>query len=160
MPASLPRWSLRGTRLTTAHQWLKGAFVAAALLGGAGLASLHFVERPVLVEHAPAPGKAASRLTPEQEEEREQCVKDAFLHHDVRWAAACMVVEDQYEADRSACLRDPAIMANPQLGKAHCDRTFAPPLDGSVDCDLPEARAASLNAMLREAEQECRAAKG
>lgn len=146
MPASLP-----GVRSTTARKWLKGALVAAALLGGAGLVAHFAVDRPVPAQHAPQPGSAATPLAPEQE----QCVKDAFLFHDVRWAAACMVAAEQDEAKRAACLEDPAIMGNPQLGRDYCDRTFAP-RDDSVDCDLPEARAATLNALLRDAEQECR----
>ena len=151
MPASLPRLSLPGLRSVTARQWLMGAVVAAALLFGAGLVSHYFVDwRPLAAEPAPQP------VSPAQRAALAQCTEAALLFHDVRWAAACMVLAEQDDAKREACLDDPAISANPQLGKDYCNRTFAQ-RDGSADCDLPEARAASLDALLKDAEQKCQA---
>lgn len=158
MPVSLPRWAPSGACFTTARKWLKGGLASAALLGGAVLVS-HFVadvsvvDRPVTAEPAPKPVSAAARLA------LEQCVKDAFLLYDVHWSAACMVVAEQDEAKHAACLNDPAVMANPHLGKDYCDRIF-PPRDDSIDCDLPGARAASVNAFLRDAQQKCQADAG
>lgn len=147
MPASLHRLARSST---TARKWLIGGILAAALLGGAGLVSRFPVDRPVTAEPAPEPVSAAQRLA------QQQCAEAAFLSHDVRWAAACMVLAEQDEWKHAACLDDPAIAANPQLGKDYCDRTFAL-RDGSTDCDLPDARAASLNASLSDAEEKCRA---
>ena len=135
---------------TRARKWLKGGLAAAALLGAAGLASYFLVDWPVTDGPAPEPTSAAQQLA------QQQCVEAAFLFYDVRWAAACMVLAEQDERKHAACLGDPAIAAKPQLGKDYCDRAF-PLRDGSADCDLPDARAASLNALLRDAEEKCRA---
>ena len=135
---------------TRARKWLKGGLAAAALLGAAGLVSYFLVDWPGTPAPAPEPISAAQRLA------QEQCIEAAFLLHDARWAAACMALAEQDEWTHAACLDDPAITANPQLGKDYCDRTF-PVRDGSADCDLPDARAASLNALLRDAEEKCRA---
>ncbi len=147
MPASLHRLALSST---AARNWLIGAILAAALLAGAGLVSHLLVDRTVTAEPAPEPVGAAQRLA------QQQCAEAAFLFHDVRWAAACMVLAEQDEWKHAACLNDPAIAANPQLGKDYCDKTFAL-RDGSPECDLPDARAASLHALLRDAEEKCRA---
>jgi hypothetical protein len=148
MPAKLPWLSLPGVRSGTARQWLKGGFVAAALLGGAALALLFGAYRFFAGLPATAP------ITAVQRQVEEQCAEAALLFHDVRWAAACMVLAEQDDSRREACLDDPAIAANPQLGKDYCNRTF-PLRDGSADCDLPDARAASLNSLLADAERKC-----
>lgn len=155
MPVSLPRWAPSEAWFTTARKWLKGGLVSAALLGGAALVS-HFVvdvsvvDRPVTAVPAPKPVSASARLA------LEQCVKDAFLLYDLHWSAACMVVAEQDEAKHAACLNDPAVMSDPHLGRKYCDRIF-PPRDDSIDCDLPDARAANVNALLRDAQRKCQA---
>ena len=57
--------------------------------------------------------------------EQQQCMEAAMLFHDVRWAAACSELADQGQTD------------------------------GNAECDLPNARAGRLHALLRQAEQEC-----
>jgi hypothetical protein len=57
--------------------------------------------------------------------DQQQCMEAAMLFHDVRWAAACSEVAEQGLSD------------------------------GNAECDLPNARAGRLYALLRQAEQEC-----
>ena len=57
----------------------------------------------------------------------QECMEAAGLFHDVRWAAACSELADQGQTD------------------------------GTTECDLPNARAGRLYAMLGQAEQECMA---
>ena len=54
-----------------------------------------------------------------------QCMEAAMLFHDVRWASACSDLAEQGQSD------------------------------GNAECDLPNARAGRLYALLRQAEQEC-----
>ena len=56
---------------------------------------------------------------------QQQCLEGAALFHDVRWAAACSELAEQGQTN------------------------------GYADCDLPNARAGRLYALLRQAEQEC-----
>jgi hypothetical protein len=58
---------------------------------------------------------------------QQQCMEAAMLFHDVRWASACSDLAEQGQSD------------------------------GNAECDLPNARAGRLYALLRQAEQECRA---
>ena len=53
------------------------------------------------------------------------CMEAAQLVHDVRWAAACMQLAQQGQGD------------------------------GIADCELPDAKAGELYALLQEAEQRC-----
>jgi hypothetical protein len=145
------KWAL----FSTARKWLKVGLAPVALLGGAGLV-LHLVtqgfvaDRPVTVEPAPAAGGESAGLA------QEQCLKHAFLLYDLHWSVACMVVAEQDDTKHAACVHDPVITNSPELGKDYCDRTF-PVRDDSVDCDLPEAQAASLNAWVSDAQQKCQA---
>jgi hypothetical protein len=141
-------------RSATSRKWLKAGLVSAALLGGAGVATIHWMHRgsaagrPAAAERAPEPVSAWSRLA------MAECVKHAFLLYDVHWSAACMVAAQEEQAKHAACLADQAIMADPQRGEPYCDASF-PPRDDSIDCDLPNERAAGLDALLRDAEQRC-----
>jgi hypothetical protein len=56
---------------------------------------------------------------------QQQCMEAAMLFHDVRWAASCSDLAEQGQSD------------------------------GNAECDLPNARAGRLYALLRQAEQEC-----
>jgi hypothetical protein len=62
---------------------------------------------------------------PESASSHVQCMEAAMLFHDVRWAAACSDLAEQGQSD------------------------------GNTECDLPNARAGRLYALLRQAEQEC-----
>jgi hypothetical protein len=129
-------------------QWLSTAISTVALLAGAG-AALYFTST------RPLPGPAApDAATGSVRAAIEQCAEAAQIVHDVRWAAACMVLAEQDRARHAACLENPDIIGNPKLSKAYCDRTFAQS-DGSADCTLPDERAASLLALLTAAEQRC-----
>lgn len=155
MPASLPHWALPGARSTTARKRLIGGLLTVALLGSAGLAGRFMPDRlleprPSPVQLKPVAISASARL------ELEQCVRHAFLLYDVHWAAACTVAAQEDQAKHAACLNDTAVMTDPQRGKDYCDRTFAQ--RDFIECDLPDARAASVNALLREEEQKCHAA--
>jgi hypothetical protein len=126
-------------------KWLKFTSVAGILIAGAGVLSQLPVE------------EAGSRVGAP---ELEQCGEAAVLLHDVSWASACMLVAQEADARHAECLRDPLIMNNSQLGKAHCDKHHGPQ-DDSPECTLPLARAAVLNASLKDAEDKCLAeAKG
>src|SRR4051794_11783587 len=96
LPASLPRLLLPGLPPATASKWLKRGLVAAGVLAGTGLMSYFVVDR-VLTAKA-----AVGRLSGSQQVALEQCAEAAFLFHDVRWAAACMVVAEQAEAKHGA----------------------------------------------------------
>ena len=86
--------------------------------------------------------------------ELEQCVAAAGLIHDISWASACMLVAEEAEVRHADCLKDSLVMGSPQLGKEHCDKTYGPS-DDSPECTLPPARAATLNAQLKGAEDSC-----
>ena len=132
------------------NQRLNTAISTVALLVGAGAVLYFNLPRSV---PGPAASQAASGST---RAAIEQCAEAAQLVHDVRWAAACMVLAEQDRARHAACLDNPDIIGNPQLSKAYCDRTFGQN-DGSADCTLPDERAASLLALLTAAEQRCAA---
>jgi hypothetical protein len=126
------------------HPSLKTPLIAGMLLAGAA----------VLYRAAfPVPGEPAVTAGP-QRVALEHCEKHVLMVHDVRWAAACMVLAEQAEARHAQCLADPAIVGNPQLGKDYCNRAFAE-ADGSAECTLPPERAAPLNAILRDDEEKC-----
>ena len=126
---------------------MKRPLIAGMLL--AGVAVLHRAAAPVPVERAVTPiPSGPQRLA------LEGCEKHVLMVHDVRWAAACMVLAEQEEARHARCLADPAIVGNPQLGKDYCNRAFAE-VDGSAECTLPPERAAPLNAILQDEEEKC-----
>jgi hypothetical protein len=102
-------------------------------------------EKPI-----PQPASAAQRV------ELQQCTEAAYMVHDVRWAAACMAVAEETDVLHAACVNDPAVSGDPQLGERYCDRKYGVS-DGSAECTLPDARAAVLDALLADAERKCRA---
>lgn len=138
IPASVLAWR-------PAHPRMLAAAGAALLLAVAAY-SLH---RAPAAPDVPAPRSAAQKNS-----ELEHCTQGALLFHDVRWAAACMVLAEQHKRKHAACVGNPSITGNQQLGQAYCDATFNE-LDGSPDCDLPNAHAANLYALLQEAERKC-----
>jgi hypothetical protein len=129
------------------HQSLKMPLIAVVLL--AGVAVLFRAAVPVPGERAvTVMSSGPQRLA------LERCEKHVLMVHDVRWAAACMVLAEQEEAQHAQCLADPAIVGSPQLGKDYCNRAFAE-ADGSAECTLPPERAAPLNAILQDEEDKC-----
>jgi len=139
-------------------KWLKASIMVAVLLAGAGV-FYHFVfflpevmqanrdkDEADKSEGSPASARRAAY---------EECRQGAHLAYDVHWASACMFDASEAEAKHAACLRDPARASQPDQGKAHCDRVFERH-DGAADCTLPAARAAAINAFLKEAEDKCR----
>lgn len=130
-------------------KWLNRTNIAAALLAVAAVVYQLVVVLPASERPKWDKERAAAR-----QPELEQCGEAALLIHDVHWASACMLLAKEVEARHAACLRDPLVMDNPQLGKAHCDRTFGDQ-DDSPECMLPPARAATLNASLKDAEDRC-----
>ncbi|HSV47178.1 MAG TPA: hypothetical protein VLJ58_15420 [Ramlibacter sp.] len=128
--------------------WLKTG-IATAALAAAGWAGLSLV---------PAALRAPAQVLTSADSRRAlaHCTEGAMLFHDVRWAAACMVVAEQDVARHAACLEDPAIMADPKRGQDHCDRTFGMS-DDSPECTLPPGQAAHVNALLRDEEKRCAA---
>jgi hypothetical protein len=112
-------------------KWLKVYIVAAVLLAGAG-AFHRFVFVLPGIEQARQDGGNAARQVGEpqlaqQGSALEHCRQAARLLYDVHWAVACMT-----EAGQSPGLAD-----------------------GHADCDLPDAKAAVVNAWLNEAEKRC-----
>jgi hypothetical protein len=131
-------------------QRLNAAISTVALLAGAGAVLYFNLPRPMPGLVAPETAGGSTRAA------IEQCAEAAQLVHDVRWAAACMVLAEQDRARHAACMENPDIIGNPGLSKAYCDRTFGQN-DGLADCTLPDERAASLLALLTAAEQRCAA---
>lgn len=85
---------------------------------------------------SPKPPVSASRapaqsLSPGSRQALAECGESAMLLHDVRWAAACMLLAEQDDTR-----------------------------DGSTDCELPPAHAARLNELFNRAEQRCLAEAG
>ena len=148
MPTTLPSLVRSGWRSAPATKWLATGAAAAALIGTAAV-----YRYEVASDDSPAretPSTRAARLG------QENCMEGALLFHDVRWAAACMMLAEQDEARHGACLEDPVITGNPELGTAYCDRTFGH-VDGSPECELPDARAKRLYGLLGDDEQKCKA---
>jgi hypothetical protein len=129
-----------------AHPRAAAVGIVAMVLAAAAF-SLHRAQ-PAAPEVLDVPAAAQKRS------ELEHCTQGALLFHDVRWAAACMVLAEQHKRKHAACVGNPSITGNQQLGQAYCDATFEE-LDGSPDCDLPNAHAANLYALLQEAERKC-----
>jgi hypothetical protein len=125
------------------------AVVAVALL----LAAVAFFLYP---PQAAPPEVPDPRSQAQKRSELEHCAQGALLFHDVRWAAACMVLADEDMRKHASCLSNASIVGHPQLGPGYCDATFGQ-TDGSPDCDLPNAQAANLYALLQEAERKCMA---
>jgi hypothetical protein len=135
-------------------KWLNSTNTMAVLLAGAGV-----FYQLATIPRAPERSKADREQAAARQPELEQCAEAAVLLHDISWASACMRVAQEAEARHAACLKDPLVMSNPQLGEAHCDKTYSP-LDDSAECTLPAAHAATLNASLQEAEDRCLAQVG
>lgn len=139
IPASVLAWHQAHPRVL--------AIAAAAVVLAAAALSLHRAGPA-------APELPAPRTVAQNRSELEHCTQGALLFHDVRWAAACMVLAEQHKRKHAACVSNPSITGNQQLGQGYCDATFEE-LDGSPDCDLPNAHAANLYALLQEAERKC-----
>lgn len=123
----LPSW-------LSMDKWLKVSIVVAVLLAGAG-AFYRFVFIPPGIEQARQDrGNAARRADEFRLAERrnalEHCREAARMVYDVHWAVACMT----------------------EVGQASAGLA-----DGHAECDLPNAKAAVVNAWLNEAEERCMA---
>lgn len=123
--------------------------IVAILLAGAGVFYQLGAELPASRRPAWDRERAAAR-----QPELEQCGEAAALNHDIGWAAACMLVAQEARARHAGCLGDPLVMDSPRLGKQHCDKTYSPE-DDSPECTLPRARAAILNAQMKNALDRC-----
>ena len=109
-------------------KWLKVSIVMAALLAGAGALCYFYFAFVPPVQSA---GARADELGLVQRRSAVvSCQEAAQMAYDVHWAAACQA----------------------QAGQA--SQGFA---DGHPECDLPEAKAAVVNAWLNEAERRCMA---
>jgi hypothetical protein len=132
------------------HQGAIIATAAAALLVAAGvghqLAGLQRAGETL----APDPAGGSKRY------ELQQCLDNATLVHDVRWAGACAMLAERDGAKHAACLSDSYALSDPIALREFCDKTFGVP-DGSTECTLPDAHSARLHALLNKAEDECRA---
>jgi hypothetical protein len=140
-------------------KWLKRTNAAAILLVCTGV----LLQLPVIQlasqglrgeRQEEPPSRVGAAAVAGSQPELQQCGEAAVLLHDVSWASACMLVAQEADARHADCLRDPLIMNNPQLGKAHCDQHRGAE-DDSPECTLPLARAATLNASLKAAEDQC-----
>jgi hypothetical protein len=113
-------------------KWLKVSIVAAVLLAGAGV-FYGFVFLLPGIERTDQDGGNAGRLADEfqlaqRRDALEHCRQAARMIYDVHWAVACMS----------------------EVG--HASSGLA---DGHAECDLPEAKAAVVNAWLDKAEERC-----
>ena len=105
---------------------LQGSIMAAVLLvAGTAFSAYYFA--------FVAPGKSALTRADEivvahGRSAQVGCQEAARMFYDVKWAAACM---------------------------AHAGPSPANPNDGHAECDLPDDKAAVLNAWLNEAEKRC-----
>ena len=104
------------------------ASIMAALLAGAGAASFLYFARAVPAT-GPAP-RADEFTVANARSAMVSCREAVQMTFDVHWAAACQA----------------------QAGSAGADGA-----DSSAECDLPDARAAVVNAWLDEAERRCSA---
>lgn len=132
MPVSLPRTPL------------PVLLPAAVLVAAAGVVLVLWTAGrplPSLFAQPDEPARRAAYAT---------CTEGAVMFHDVRWAAACMVLAERH----AACMRDDTVRANPQLGSDYCERTFGSG-DGMPECELPQDAAAALHGLLRQADRQC-----
>lgn len=110
------------------HKHLNASLMAAVLLAGVGAIALHhYPGKP------PSPSSALGADDLPVVNLRSAmvgCREAAQMTYDVQWAAAC-----QAQATQLA----------PEAG------------DGHAECDLPDAKAAVINAWLNEAERRCTA---
>ena len=109
-------------------RWLKASIMAGALLAGAGALSYCYFAF-VLPAGSPA-ARVDEFAVAHQRSAMVDCEEAAQMIYDVHWAAACQA----------------------QAGQA--SQGFA---DGNAECDLPEAKAAVVNAWLNEAQRRCAA---
>lgn len=122
---------------------------SALVVAAAAIAVLGWVDERPLPSPFAQPDQAARKAA------YAHCSEGAVLFHDVRWAAACMVLAERH----AACLRDDAVRSNAQLGSDYCERTFGSG-DGMPECELPQEAAAALNGLLRQADRQCLAELG
>lgn len=126
---------------------LKMAVVVGALLAGIGV-FYHYV---IFL-----PGIEREKAT--QADRRQQaygrCIEQAESIYDASWAAACKNVAQSDAMELKNCLSDKMVMTNPYMGAAYCKRTYGA-TDPSSECTLPKARAESINAAHKQAQQRC-----
>jgi hypothetical protein len=113
-------------------KWLKVSIVAAALLAGAGAFYRFGFVLPGIEQARQDRGNADRRADEFQLVQRrdalEHCVQAARMVYDVHWAVACMTEVAQASSGL---------------------------VDGHAECDLPDSKAAVVNAWLNEAEAQC-----
>ncbi len=116
------------------NKWLMGSIVAALLLAVAG--ALHQFARVLPGigmayqerEHSSAP--AGDFRLAQRRSAIEECRQAAWMVYDVHWAAACATQVGQNSPGHA---------------------------DGHAECDLPNEKAAVVNAWLDKAEKQCEA---
>ena len=113
---------------------LTASIATAVLLAGAGAFYRFGFVLPGIEQARQDEGNAAGQADefpiPQPRNALEHCQEAAWLVYDVHWAVACMKEAGQ-----------------PSSG----------PAAGHADCDLPDAKAAVVNAWLNEAEARCMA---
>jgi hypothetical protein len=113
-------------------KWLKVSIVAAALLAGAGAFYRFGFVLPGIEQARQDRGNADRRADEFQLVQRrdalEHCLQAARMVYDVHWAVACMTEVAQASSGL---------------------------VDGHAECDLPDSKAAVVNAWLNEAEAQC-----
>jgi hypothetical protein len=110
------------------HKHLNASLMAAVLLAGAGAVAFHHFPRTSTGQSAIP--RADDFTVVNLRSAMVGCREAAQMTYDVQWAAAC-----QAQANQGAG------------GGA----------DGHAECDLPDAKAAVINAWLNEAERRCAA---
>jgi hypothetical protein len=135
----------------TMDNWLRASSAAAIVLAGAGVFYHLVIHLPAAEQARREDERARTTAEPTVASRRhvmEQCQQAARLLYDIHWASACMVTANHEDAQHALCLRDPATR-----DKAQCDKVER--TDPEPDCTLPGARAAPINAMLRDSEARC-----
>ena len=108
-------------------RWLKASVMAAALLAGVGAFSFYYF---AFVRPANNAARIDEFAVAGGRSAMVDCREAAQMIYDVHWAAAC---------------------------QAHAGQAPQSVADGHAECDLPEAKAAIVNAWLNEAERRCAA---
>lgn len=137
---------------------LKLSVIAAALMAGGGVFYHYVVFLPGIEqakrEKEEAQQAASTQKAAARQVAYERCKVAARINYDSNWASACTAVAAQAQTDYNHCLRDPAVMSNQFLGKAHCEKAYGQ-RDASPECSLPGRRSDSINAGYKDAQDKC-----
>lgn len=139
-------------------KFVKLAIVVGALLAGFGI-FYHYVIFLPGIEHDKAAAATRQKQDTEAREAQRQviyegCISAARRNYDANWAAACTSVAQSRAAEFRNCLSDRLVMTNQFMGAEYCKRTYGE-TDASPECTLPKARADSINATQKQAQEKC-----